>query len=108
MNEAVKTKWVDALRSGEYKQGKGQLQTKSGNFCCLGVLCDLAVQEGVLDAPELIDGETFSGYRYEGEAALLPKSVQAWAGNVRVGTLIDMNDSGKTFKTIARYIEKEV
>lgn len=35
----LKTKWVKALRSGKYKQGRGRLydpDTKS--FCCLGVL----------------------------------------------------------------------
>lgn len=37
MKPALKKKWVDALLSGEYKQGKGVLQ-KSGRFCCLGVL----------------------------------------------------------------------
>jgi len=38
-NEQVK-QWTDALRSGEYKQGKGALCNVNG-FCCLGVLCDL-------------------------------------------------------------------
>ncbi len=44
MNIEVKRKWVDALRSGEYKQGKGQLR-KGDKFCCLGVLCDLHAKE---------------------------------------------------------------
>lgn len=29
-------KWLDALRSGEYEQGRGFLELK-GNYCCLGV-----------------------------------------------------------------------
>jgi len=33
-------KWVKALRSGNYQQGKGAL-CKDNNFCCLGVLCDV-------------------------------------------------------------------
>lgn len=33
-------KWIEALRSGKYKQDKYQLQTSKG-FCCLGVACDL-------------------------------------------------------------------
>ena len=40
MNEYAK-KWVEALRSGEFKQGKYQLKTfdEEGNtrYCCLGV-----------------------------------------------------------------------
>lgn len=31
-------KWVSALRSGEYSQAQGALQTKAG-YCCLGVAC---------------------------------------------------------------------
>lgn len=30
-------KWLAALRSGEYKQGKGSLKSHEG-YCCLGVL----------------------------------------------------------------------
>jgi hypothetical protein len=40
MNPEVKARWVAALRSGEYKQGKGALRLNN-KFCCLGVLCDL-------------------------------------------------------------------
>lgn len=31
--------WLDALRSGQYPQGRGQLKAPNG-FCCLGVLAD--------------------------------------------------------------------
>lgn len=34
--------WVEALRSGEYKQGQGYLRSHDDHYCCLGVLCDLA------------------------------------------------------------------
>lgn len=37
--------WVKALRSGEFKQGKGALQTPGG-FCCLGVACKVFIPEG--------------------------------------------------------------
>lgn len=39
----IKQQWVEALRSGEYKQGKGALRLigkEQDSFCCLGVLCD--------------------------------------------------------------------
>jgi hypothetical protein len=40
MNSELKAKWVEALRSGEYKQAEGKLHdTKNDAFCCLGVLC---------------------------------------------------------------------
>lgn len=39
--------WVKALRSGKYTQGQGQLKT-TDEYCCLGVLCDLAVKHGII------------------------------------------------------------
>jgi hypothetical protein len=45
-------KWVAALRSGEYKQTKGLLRTRSlrtheDAYCCLGVACEVARLEGL-------------------------------------------------------------
>lgn len=34
-------KWVEALRSGKYRQTKYQL-AKRGRYCCLGVGCEVA------------------------------------------------------------------
>lgn len=50
MNKQIKKQWVSALRSGQYKQGKGKLCYGNQNgtkYCCLGVLSDLAVKNGV-------------------------------------------------------------
>lgn len=42
MNAELKAKWVEALRSGEYRQGEGRLYDNATNtFCCLGVLCKI-------------------------------------------------------------------
>jgi hypothetical protein len=42
-------KWVDALRSGEFKQGYGQLRDETFNneyrHCCLGVACEVFRRE---------------------------------------------------------------
>lgn len=43
MNDRMK-KWIDALRSGNYTQARGGLRDGDG-FCCLGVMCDLEVNE---------------------------------------------------------------
>jgi hypothetical protein len=40
MNKNWKKKWVEALRSGKYKKGRGALKNR-GRYCCLGVLCDI-------------------------------------------------------------------
>lgn len=44
MNKKVKAKWVKALKSGEFKQGKNTLKN-NGKYCCLGVLCELYRKE---------------------------------------------------------------
>lgn len=41
LDPAFKAEWIEALRSGKYEQGFGALQTRSGKFCCLGVVCEL-------------------------------------------------------------------
>lgn len=133
MNADVKAKWVAALRSGNYEQGEGALQTVNG-FCCLGVLCDLAVREGVIDAPtkaEIDYGKdvgTVTTYLYpayidgddEREHSYLPEAVSTWAHINRHGnrdrdpatngyrpSLAALNDDGKTFSEIADVIEQE-
>lgn len=104
MNKGVKKQWVKALRSGEYKQGEGRLAViKEGGtvFCCLGVLCDLAVKAGIIKKPKKV--EIYSGadaYVYEEYSAALPPAVKDWAGldskspQVSKGALIGLNDSG--------------
>lgn len=55
--DATIQEWIDALRSGEYKQGRGQLRMgkvmgpyglqsdKEFSYCCLGVLCEIVGTE---------------------------------------------------------------
>lgn len=42
MNSELKAKWIAALRSGKYKQGRSVLRTADNKYCCLGVLCEVA------------------------------------------------------------------
>src|SRR5688500_14463606 len=41
--------WVDALRSGEFRQGKRRLHTDDGRYCCLGVACVVAFRMGGIE-----------------------------------------------------------
>ena len=79
MNRDVVEQWCNALESGEYKQGRGVMRDRDDNYCCLGVLCDLAVKAGVIGEP--IQPMYSRGYGY-GESitmsALLPYEVQDW------------------------------
>lgn len=45
-NQELMTRWIEALESGRYHQGRGMLRQKDSNgntlFCCLGVLQHIA------------------------------------------------------------------
>lgn len=45
VNEARVKLWIDALRSGEYRQARGALRTMTGH-CCLGVAQEVALKNG--------------------------------------------------------------
>lgn len=79
MDPEIRTRWATALRSGKYKQGRGYLQRADDTFCCLGVLCQLAVEAGATDPPELShDGIAWTFG--EGSITYLPEDVTDWAG----------------------------
>jgi hypothetical protein len=107
MNAYVKQLWVEALRSGHYKQGKGQLRSTKNTFCCLGVLCDL------YDKQAWTKPDVYT-YLYHGEGILLPPAVYNWAditsdGQLGPGesTLMYFNDkAGLSFAKIADLIEE--
>lgn len=40
MTKKLMKVWVEALRSGKYKQGKGFLRDNRDNYCCLGVFLE--------------------------------------------------------------------
>lgn len=115
MKKSIATKWVKALRSGKYEQGTGRLRGDEG-FCCLGVLCDLAVKAGVIEEPTMQYGIAFYGTDEDHDDENLPAIVMKWAGmktdsGERKGTrvaLTHLNDESMySFDKIANVIEKE-
>lgn len=44
--DVQRTRWLGALRSGEYEQGRGLLRESEEAFCCLGVACDVLDPDG--------------------------------------------------------------
>lgn len=44
INPEVKKLWVEALLSGNYKQGMGIMRSKDNFFCIFGVLCDVFIK----------------------------------------------------------------
>lgn len=87
MKTKIKEKWITALESGDYVQGRKTLHNITENtFCCLGVLCDLAVKEGVIPPPTIYSTskigtapEQTAQYGREEATALLPVEVSEWA-----------------------------
>lgn len=116
MNPSVKQKWLADLRSGKRKQGR--LRLRDGDkFCCLGVLCDIYINE-------------HQDWRWDHQCPIdtlgeprnphyLPSDIVEWAGlsatNPAVKVDIDgrlwpvtlgwLNDEGKSFEEIADLIE---
>lgn len=110
MKTEIRDAWADALESGEYKQGYGQLRTADDKFCALGVLCDLAVKAGALAEPEFMESdESFTGYRYEYSATVPPDDVWNWSGRCRIIPIMSMNDDKHNkFVTIAKWIRENL
>ena len=113
--EEARKLWVEALRSGQYKQAHHRFASREG-YCCLGVACEVFMQhESGLSKPASDTGSI--GYRQinggREYGISLPSLVQNWLG-VRTkdgdycGTsLIEVNDDRADFLKIAEIIETE-
>jgi len=122
MNPVIRDTWTAELRSGKYAQGKTNLR-KGDNYCCLGVLCELAVEAGVVEsakAAAVLDSTYYDDdeFLYGGALTMLPDEVMEWAGLKEAfpvvtsnGEWIDLshlNDTGVPFEKIADYIDGKV
>lgn len=111
MNRRVKKKWLKALRSGEYKQGKGFLRRKNPNtceweHCIVGVLCDVSGIKWKLYNKN-VSCITSSG-TYD-VSYLLPEMREKLEISLDDEEILNsMNDKGKTFKQMARWIEAKL
>lgn len=130
-NQEVMQEWVRRLRSGDYGQGRGRLR-RGDRFCCLGVLCEIAFERGVVDRgmcneplSYLLDNGTVGvqgtgAYTYNGASTMPGGEVYAWAGipeghtnnvgaaePVTAYSLAHRNDAGLPFDRIADVIESE-
>lgn len=84
--------WLLALRSGEWKQGVGELRNHD-RYCCIGVACD------VLGKKLATVSDAHSGYKLFMEQLNIYNDFKE--------KLIDLNDKeGYSFKKIARYCER--
>jgi len=124
MNAQVKTQWVDALNSGEYKQTTNQL-FDGNKFCCLGVLCDLYSKEHDEEWEyRHSDFENHDRWYFSDQGEVLPDVVMDWAGLNKENPVLKLiepesketvfadiaglNDSGYNFKELSNYIEEQL
>ncbi len=101
----ARAKWVDALRSGKYKQTKSALR-QGDYYCCLGVACDV-LGDGKWDAIARADSWEYRFSDGQRKAGDLPVSMLDKLGlsTEEQRVLIDMNDDGDSFAKIADRIE---
>lgn len=99
--QELKTKWLEALRSGKYQQGQGLLR-QGNKYCCLGVLAE-------------INGEHWNqfGRSYSidgvfGQSVYMYKGPFADAFSEILDNAAEMNDQGIPFEEIASYLEREL
>lgn len=115
MDKHIAERWVEALRSGKYEQGRAELHPGENSYCCLGVLCDLYRVEqgkgqwdGASGYCEFVIADT-----EEAGFEVPPDSVLEWAGlntpegSVGEQSLAEMNDNGATFTELADIIAKK-
>jgi len=104
MNEEVKNRWVEALRSGEYEQGADYLCSTDNKFCCLGVLVDIQA-DGDWVLPE---GET--EWEFKGDRMMIHFSLREKLGITmhEARKLSSKNDEGYSFQEIADIIEYDL
>jgi len=125
MVPSVKKKWLKALRSGKYKQGRGALCKKTKDnfeFCCFGVLCDVI---GVKWTKSILDGELMCPSNSVRSIGIDNIRDVEWVKftsmyittelreklqieSINENQLIKMNDKGKKFSEIANWIEKHL
>lgn len=127
MNAELKQKWLEALRSGKYQQGSGQLREvhyceewSDTYHCCLGVLADIAgaplslfEDDGFLGSGQSISTSSDNADHFglgpqgnEGDPqyeADEPRSLTTLQRK-----LASMNDNRRSFAEIADWIEINV
>lgn len=99
-------RWLRALESGEYRQGRFHLRTSINEYCCLGIGCEL------LGIPGMRAG---SSWKYDGSEGTAPKllenmlALRGDEGNRIDGlrSLAWLNDHGKTFAQITQIVRAD-
>jgi hypothetical protein len=102
MRKSVKTRWLDALKSGEYEQGTGSLMFEDDSYgsryCCLGVL---------LDIEKCLEENPKERWHSEGMPTKKFLKVVGLDSDYADG-LASVNDDSNDFDDVIKMIEQEV
>lgn len=114
MKAKLKKKWIDTLR-GEgdyiYDQGRAYLCAEKGSehrYCCLGVLLDIAVLDGLI-TPRVARHPAVDGaYSWDGNYRLPSTELLDALGLAASAALAltRRNDDGVAFAVLADYVEE--
>lgn len=114
MSPELKAKWIEALRSGKYKQGRYYLKRKDGSMCCWGVAAEVMgcqwkpSKSGSVDGQVAVFSDDPAPYT---PIHALPKEMVESLGvsQAMEAKLMQMNDyGGYTFEQIADFIEQNL
>lgn len=110
LDPEFKKKWLEALRSGKFKQGSRRLYDKtSGGYCCLGValtICGLG--KDFMEGRHFVcDDDTFPHVKPKDVPNFPEALIYTDSYSLAYG-LSSMNDNGDSFEEIADYIEKHL
>lgn len=111
---ANRAKWLEALRSGKYQQGRDVLRA-GDSFCCLGVACDLYDSSRWEEGTNCYTQLSFYPPEEVRLAFGLPSSYGLGSygdrgdgkGVTLTNWIAHMNDQGNTFSKIADFLEQE-
>jgi hypothetical protein len=106
MDKELKAKWLEALRSGRYAQGRCYLNNNK-QFCCLGVLIDITYP-GEWSKDTNVEG--LMAHDNQVSMPSIQFEEKVGINHLTVNKLADMNDGHndqppKTFHEIADWIE---
>ena len=111
MNKQIAKKWADALASNRFKKGGNALQSDD-TYCCLGVLCKLAEDEGVrvFYSPEnasCLAGSYLDSQPTVMQWAELDSKNGKYEDQGPDNTLALLNDTSETFAPVIKIIETQ-
>ena len=108
------TKWIEALESGKYQQGRTVLHKDTGAMCCLGVAANIFAEENNVTPEQIKSGRHAGCYKYKDATTVAPEYVinalslrDGIGGAEHHESLISLNDGdGYNFANIAGVLRK--